>query len=106
MTQSHQSALLAPSFTLPDRLRKARETAALDQLELADRLGVNRNTVSNYELGKHKPREIVLRQWSLATGVSLHWLKTGQAPPTDGASSSMAELRTFNPETPSFITAA
>ena len=68
---------MIPTWTLADRLRKAREHAGLEQSELADRMGVGRNTVSNYERAAHEPREIVLRAWATATGVPLEWLRTG-----------------------------
>ena len=87
---------MCPSFTMTDRLRKAREVSGMDQAQLADALGIAIKTVSNYEHGKHAPREIVLRQWSLATGVSLHWLKTGEQPP--GPLAQLVESRTFNPK--------
>lgn len=69
-----------PEWTLGDRLRKAREEAGLEQQELAQMIGVARNTVSNAEKGKVNPRQIVLNQWSLATGVPLQWLQNGETP--------------------------
>lgn len=59
---------------MTDRLRKAREAAALDQAELAERIDVSRRTIGNYEAGRVEPRMIVLKQWALATGVDLSWL--------------------------------
>lgn len=61
-------------WTIGDRLRKARETAGLEQQELADIIGISRNTVSNYEKGRTQPRMLELREWSAATAVDLHWL--------------------------------
>lgn len=66
-----------PQWTLADRCRKAREHAGMDQRQLADAIGVARNTVVNYEHGHRQPREIVLRAWAMATGVPLEWLKSG-----------------------------
>lgn len=59
-------------FTLGDRIRKAREKAELDQDELADRIGVSRGTVGNYEhnRGKKPPKSLVLRAWAYECGVS------------------------------------
>lgn len=62
-----QQAGLIPTFTLADRLRKAREVAQLDQVELADEIGISRQTVSNYETGSTQPRKIALKAWALAT---------------------------------------
>lgn len=69
-----------PEWTLGDRLRKAREAAGLEMQELAQLIGVARNTVSNAERGKVTPRQIVLNQWSLATGVPVQWLQHGETP--------------------------
>lgn len=66
----------APSWTLGDRLRKAREFAGLEQGELATRIGVSRGTVSNYELGHgtRPPKRIVLRAWAAECHVPYAWL--------------------------------
>lgn len=79
---------IVPEFTMRDRLRKARETAGMDQTQFAKAIGVSRATVSNYESSDRKPREIVLRAWALATGVPVEWLKFGQqsAGPDSGGS--------------------
>lgn len=73
-----------PSFTVGDRLRKAREHTGLSHSEFADEIGVSRNTVTNYERGHVSPRAIVLKMWAMRTGVPLVWLETGEAPrPSD-----------------------
>lgn len=79
---SVQSAAgIIPTFTIYDRLRKAREVSGLDQAALADAIGVTRASVSAYETGRvAKPRKIVLNAWALATGVPVQWLETGVAP--------------------------
>lgn len=63
-----------PSWSLADRLRKAREDCGLDQRELAHRAGISRATVSNAERGVGTPNTATLRVWAAATGVSLAWL--------------------------------
>lgn len=63
-----------PAWTLADHLRKAREFAGLSQAALAERMGVTRDVVTNYESGRTTPRRPVLITWALATGVSYHWL--------------------------------
>lgn len=72
-----------PVFTAGDRLRKARELTGLDQEAFAEVIGVSRGTVSNYERSEKPPRPIALRAWAMATGVSVHWLKTGEGSPSD-----------------------
>lgn len=87
------------AFHTGDRLRKAREMRGMDRTQLANELGTTRKTVAAYEawVSLKAPRESTLRQWSMATGVSLHWLKTGEQPP-DGPLAQLVESRTFNPK--------
>lgn len=66
-----------PKFDLNDRLRKARETADLDQAQLAELIGVSRNSVSAAERGVSKPRKAVLIAWAFTTRVPFEWLMTG-----------------------------
>lgn len=79
-----QTAL--PTFTVGDRLRKARELTGMDQKDFAAALGMSRNTVSNYEVGNTPPKRMALNAWALATGIPVEWLLTGQAadPSPDG----------------------
>lgn len=66
-----------PEWTLADRLRKARESAGLEQTELAELAGISRATISAAENGA-RPARATLRLWALATGVPVTWLETGQ----------------------------
>lgn len=75
--QSNEWAI--PAWTIGDRLRKAREVADLTQSELAERIGVSRRSITSYEAGG-TPKRPVLLSWSLATGVPVEWLLTGEAP--------------------------
>ena len=85
-----------PTFSMGDRLRKAREVADLKQGELAERIGISRTAVVNAERGAH-PRELTLRAWSMATGVSLTWIKTGMAPSSGDDGADQGRLRESNP---------
>ncbi len=90
-----------PTFTIGDRLRKARLSVDddLDVRQFAEMLGVDRNTVTNYELEKTRPskmKPLVLRQWALVTGVDFDWLLNGEAPDESGASG-QGRLRESNP---------
>lgn len=73
-----------PEWTTADRARKARETAGLNQGELAERMGVARSTVQRIEQGVAEPRRTLLISWSFATGVALDWLQTGKTPTIPG----------------------
>jgi transcriptional regulator with XRE-family HTH domain len=75
------TATMVPQWTIEDRLRKAREAAGFDQRELADAIGVARQTIGYYEAGNTtNHRRIVLNQWALATGVPVDWLRDGIEP--------------------------
>jgi len=86
-TQPHHYRV--PAWTVGDRLRKAREESGLSQQELADAIGVSRNTISNHEVGvgKREPQTLLVRAWAAATGVSVEWIRTGHAPSPPGTPS-------------------
>jgi len=70
-----------PDIEVRHRLYIARDLAKLEKGELADLIGVSRNTIGNYEGGDTTHmRKIVLKQWALACGVSLDWIMTGESP--------------------------
>lgn len=66
-----------PTWTVGDRLRKAREMVGLDRQAFAVEVGSSRNTIAKYETGdKDVPRTLLLA-WSMRTGVSMEWI-TGE----------------------------
>lgn len=95
---------ICPEFHMGDRLRKARENKGLNRMQFSEIALVDRKSVANYEDGRRTPPELVLERWAMQTGVSLHWLKTGQRPPGDGPLAQLAELRTFNPKSARSLT--
>ncbi len=69
----------SPRFTVHDRCLKARKDAELEQQELADRIEVSRQTISNYETGRiTRPTKPTLRRWALTCGVTFEWLYAGE----------------------------
>ena len=58
------------SRTIHGRLRTARLIAGLEQIDVANALGVSSGSVSNYETGKSEPVVSVFVTWSRLTGVS------------------------------------
>lgn len=64
-----------PTWTLGDRMAKARKVARIGSSEMGERLGVTRTSVGNWESGRHVPSALVLRVWAEETGVPLWWLR-------------------------------
>lgn len=64
-----------PAFTLGDRLRKARSCAGLDQRQLAERVGVNRNTLALWELDRHRPSTAAIALVAAVTDTDAEWLE-------------------------------
>jgi transcriptional regulator with XRE-family HTH domain len=63
-----------PSWSVGDRLRKAREAAGLEQRQLAEAAGISRATISNAERGVGTPHLNTLQRWATVTGVPVAWL--------------------------------
>lgn len=79
--QPHTRRIPIPS--LGNRLRLARETAHMEQGELADLLEISRGSVSAYERDVTVPKGLVIRAWAFETGVDEWWLRTGKPGPDD-----------------------
>jgi transcriptional regulator with XRE-family HTH domain len=73
MTTMQQTGSV-PRWTLADKLRKARQHAGLEQDELAEQLGIARQSVSNYERGQTTPNRPIVWAWADVTGVDRAWL--------------------------------
>lgn len=82
MTQ--QATFGIPQFTKGDRLGKALDFADVGVGEMADYLGLSRNTISNYIAGRTKIPRPTLMLWSLRTGVPIEWIETGVEPNQGG----------------------
>ncbi len=94
-----RSSRIVPTFTIADRLRKAREIAGYDQEEMAAASGISRGTITNAETGRSAPHRSTLALWSAATGVSLAWLETGEAPSDESDEASAVRLKGLEPPT-------
>lgn len=81
----HSDGGAVPEWTFTDRLRKARESAGLDQAALAALLAKKRSTVSNWERGTNRPDDLALRAIAHYTDVSYLWLKRGVVPNGGGS---------------------
>jgi transcriptional regulator with XRE-family HTH domain len=67
-----------PEFDRADRMRKALRVSGVGVQEIADYLGVARNTVSTWINGRIEPSTQTVRLWALKTGVPYEWLQTGR----------------------------
>lgn len=63
---------------LNERLKKLRKTLDLTQQQLAEHLGVKRNTVAQWELGINAITEQVITSICREFDVNKEWLRTGE----------------------------
>jgi transcriptional regulator with XRE-family HTH domain len=79
---------LVPEWDVADRMRKALRISGVGVQEMADYLGVARNTVSTWINGRIEPGQQTQRLWALRCGVPYEWLKDGtqtqSGPPRGG----------------------
>ncbi|PZP03185.1 MAG: XRE family transcriptional regulator [Corynebacterium urealyticum] len=103
----HVAGAVPDLNTLPIRLRVSRDYAGLTQTELADRMGVSRQTIANAETGARQPRKVVVTSWAFACGVDAEWLRTGETrnPSPDGEGLE-ARHEGFEPPTFCLVTSA
>lgn len=98
---------VVPSWTLGDRLRKARDTAGLSQDEFESITGISRRSISAYESDVRVPRRPQLIAWAMATGVPLAWLERGtENPRQDGPDGGVTLPRLDSNQQPSGYTEA
>ena len=60
-----------------NRIKELRQALGLTQQEFADRIGVKRGAIANYEIGRNASDTavaLICREF----GVSEHWLRTGE----------------------------
>lgn len=78
---------------ITQRLSDRRRSAGLSQEELADRLGVSRQAVSNWERGLSSPDTENLLALARVYGTSVDWLLTGRSVETQAAAGESEEQR-------------
>ena len=59
-------------------MKKLRKALDLTQQEFADRLGIKRNTVAQYEIGRNEPIDAVIISICREFDVNEEWLRTGK----------------------------
>lgn len=61
-----------------ERIKELRKYLGLTQQEFADRLGIKRGAVANYEIGRNAPIDAVISLICREFGVNESWLRTGE----------------------------
>ena len=61
-----------------ERIRKLRASLGLTQQEFADQLGISRNNIATYEIGKSNPGDSAIILMCKTFGVNERWLRTGE----------------------------
>lgn len=62
---------------MKDRLKKLRKVLDLTQQEIADRIGIKRNSYANYETGRNVPIDAIILSICREFNVNEIWLRTG-----------------------------
>lgn len=60
------------------RIKELRKALGLTQQEFADKIGVKRNSMTNYETGRNTPIDAIVVSICRIFNVSEEWLRTGQ----------------------------
>lgn len=60
-----------------NRLKSLRKELGLTQQEFADRIGIKRNAVTNYEVGRNAPADMVVSLICREFNVNEEWLRRG-----------------------------
>lgn len=61
-----------------ERIKELRKALGMTQQEIADRLGIKRNTYCQYEIGRNEPIDAVINLICREFHVSEAWLRTGE----------------------------
>lgn len=65
---------------MTERIKELRKTLGLTQQEMADKVGVKRNTIAQYEIGRNPPTDTVVTLICREFDVNEEWLRTGAGP--------------------------
>lgn len=61
-----------------ERIKRLRKVLELTQQEFAERIGVKRNTIATYEIGRNQPIDAVITLICREFNVNEAWLRTGE----------------------------
>ena len=63
---------------MKERIKELRKSLGITQQEFADKLGLKRNTIATYEIGKAVPSDRVVCDLFNKYNVNEEWLRTGE----------------------------
>lgn len=63
---------------LNERLKKLRKALDMTQQAFSDKLGVKRNTVGQWEIGRNEPSDAIIFSICREFNVNENWLRTGE----------------------------
>lgn len=63
---------------MKDRIKKLRKRLDMTQQEFAEKVGVKRNTIGQYEIGRNEPIDAVISLICREFNVNEEWLRTGK----------------------------
>lgn len=61
-----------------ERIKAVRKAAGLTQQDFADKIGISRNNIATYEIGKSNPGDAVISLICRTFNVREEWLRTGE----------------------------
>lgn len=73
------NTVTAPRFELTHRLARSLEWSGVSKVEMANALGVSRQTIDNYIKGRTVPTRGYLRAWADECRIPFDWLAFGDA---------------------------
>ncbi len=63
---------------MKERIKMLRKALDMTQQEFADKIGLKRNSVASYEIGKNYPMDTVIKSICREFNVNEEWLRTGE----------------------------
>lgn len=94
---------------MKDRIKQLRSALGLTQEKFAERLGVKRNTIATYEIGRNEPIDAVVSLICKEFNVNEKWLRTGEGEmflpvlEEDEVAAYVSELLEDNGENPLYV---
>ena len=63
---------------IKDRIKKLRKHIGITQEDFSKKLGLARNSIANYEIGRREPTNAIIISMCREFGVNEVWLRTGE----------------------------